>query len=290
MDRLVKSLNRQHSIRFIYADVTQTAHELAGRHGADKRAAEVLGGALAGAALLSADSSDHEECLSLQLMCDGPVRGVMAEATGAGTLRGFTNVKRLAGSNGGRPPDDILGKAGVLQVILSTPGKVIYSGQVNATPPDLRTALARYYNQSLQTPTGVEMVVRTQGESNLCRALAAQRLPAGSTEAFVAVLERFNDGSLARGLEGATSPEDAFASLPLKDIEMVDSRALSFACRCSKERVVEALASLSAHELRETIDGPGQHEVSCHMCGEVYIIRQDVLLELLLRKGREGTG
>jgi molecular chaperone Hsp33 len=289
VDVLLKGLSEDKGLRFIFADVTFAARELIFRHESGPLAGEVLAQALASAALLSADARNDGDCLCVQLSTDGPVRGVMAEASGAGTLRGYANVKSLdADRLPGAELAGIMGTSGVMNVVLSEPGKVLYSGQVEASPPDLRSATARYFNQSLQTPTGVALVSAAKaGQLSYCRALAAQRMPDGLTEAFVPILEAFNDGSVHAFLSGMAPDEDPWQALPMVDIETTATRKLSFGCRCSESKAVEAVSSLSAEEISEAIDTTGKHEVTCHMCGQFYEVGEQILLELLIRKAKQ---
>ena len=288
MDRLVKGLAGTKGIRFLFVDVTATCGTLVERHEAGRMAGIVMGQGLAAAALLAADSDDPEECTSVQLMMDGPLGGLMVEATGERTLRGYVHRKLLGDLDqaGTLDPEQVLGTSGAMNVICSVPGKVVYSGQVDATPPEVRSALARYYNRSQQTPSAVELLA--DPEAGRVFGLVAQKMPDGDTLEFVGVLEKFNDGSVARFLEKMNSEDDPWIPFAGLDVDTVDTSKLSFACRCSPERATGALAALSIEELRETIDGPGTHEVTCHMCSQTYVLEQSVLLDVLFEKAKEG--
>lgn len=289
MDVLLKGLSIDIGLRFIYADVTMASRELIFRHESGPLAGEILAQALAGAALLSTDAPKDDDCLSLQLNLDGPVRGVMAEASGTGNLRGYTNVKTLEADRlPEAKPAEAMGSSGVMNVVHSKPGKVIYSGQVDASPPNLRAAVARYFNQSLQTPTGVALVSATNaGQLAHCRALAAQKMPDGHTDTFVTILEKFNDGSVDAFLAGMKADTNPWEALPMVEVETVETRKLQFGCKCSEDKAIQAVASLSTEEIREAIDTTGKHEVTCHMCGQFYEVGEQILLELLIRKAKQ---
>ncbi len=297
MDTILKGLSRNTNIRFAFADVTQTAQVLNDRHGSGRAAAEVLAQALAAAALLSVDASSDDEATLVQLNCDGALDGfkvidprdLTKVATGAGTLRGYTRVKRNRTlDRASEPPlTKTLGRSGVLNVVVSTPEKVLYTGQVDASPPEVRSALARYYNHSLQTPSAVEVVTRMEGgRVKRAMALVGQKMPDGQTEAFVQVLEAFHEGRVRNHLEARNDGDPLWSLFGLDDIETVDSRPLSFACRCNQERVVASLAALETEEIRQMVDTDSAQEVSCHMCGETYVVEHDVLLQILVEKAK----
>jgi molecular chaperone Hsp33 len=288
-DILLKGLAREVNLRFVYVDVTQTAQELNRMHGNGRVAGNVLAEALAAAALVSADAGKPDEAYSLQLNCDGAVAGFQVEAMGAGTLRGYTRKKSLKQLDRATEPPvaKVMGGSGILNVTVSTTEKVVYSGQVDASPPEVRGTVARYYNQSLQVPTGVEVVVVSDPKQvRFARAIVAQKMPDGETEVFVKVLEAFNDGRVKKHLQDYKPEADAWSVFTGIEVETTDSRPLSFGCRCSEERALASLASLTAEEIAASIDDSGSQEVTCHMCSSVYEFDEQVLLELLIQKNR----
>lgn len=291
MDALIKGISLAKEIRFTFADVTESARQLCRRHGSGRAASAVLGEALAACALLSADSDAPGESVQLQLNCDGPLAGVHVEATGDGKLRGYTKQKLLPAFDEADSPsaEETMGTSGGMIVIVSTPDNVLYSGQVSASPPEIRSATARYYNQSLQLPSGVEVVALMEGDDvALAVAIVAQKMPAGDTEAFVQVLEAFQEGRVKKWLTSRKPGDPLWDVFGLEDIETTDSRSLSFGCSCSTKAVLLSIAALETNEITEIIDDTGSQEVTCHMCGEVYVVPEDELLKILVERGRMG--
>jgi molecular chaperone Hsp33 len=289
MDCIIKGLSLAKEIRFTFADVTESAEILRQRHGLGPAAARVLGEALAACALLSADSEAKGESVQMQLHCDGPVEGFQVEVTGTGDVRGYTRSKRLELLDDQDEPtsEAIMGKSGALNVIVSTPGNVLYSGQVQAKPADVRSAVARYYNQSLQIASGVEVVCTLeQGAVTRATAMVAQKMPSGNTEAFVQVLEAFHEGRVRDLLKNRAEGTSLWAVFGLEDLETTDSRNLQFGCRCSTQAVIASLASLDTEEIQDILDTTGTQEVTCHMCGEEYVVPEDVFLHILIERGR----
>ncbi len=289
MDTIIKGISLAKEIRFTFVDVTESARTLCLRHGNGRTASAVLGEALAACALLSADSDSPGESVQMQLNCDGPLGGFQVEVTGTGNVRGYTRLKRLDELDRTSEPaaEESLGKKGGLTVIVSTPSKVVYSGHVAANPPEVRSATARYYNQSLQIPSGVEVVVVMEGdELQRAVALVAQKMPSGSTESFVQVLEAFHEGKVGEMLATREGGEVLWDVFGLEDIETTDSRPLAFGCGCSTDAVLQSIAALETEEITEIIDDTGSQEVTCHMCGEIYVVPEDELLQILIERGR----
>ena len=61
---------------------------------------------------------------------------------------------------------------------------------------------------------------------------------------------------------------------------LTEVEPLSFSCKCSKERFVEALKILPAQDLLEMAEEDGQAEGRCHYCNEYYYVGKDRLLDL----------
>jgi molecular chaperone Hsp33 len=280
MDFIERGVSDRYGLRFIFVDVTKTAEDLARRHGSDPMAAEVLARALAAVALLSSDLENEGECISIQLSVNGPVQGLLVEAAYGGSLRGYTYRKTLAGldEHQGAGLSGVMGTKGVMMVLHSKPGNLLYSGHVPATPPDLQQNLARYYNMSRQVSTGVSLFT-SNGDNGINRAsgFIVQKLPHADTEKFVEVLERFNEGRIrdwqedAGGLLGAAQP------LSLSDLAIVARIPLSFGCRCSYEKILDVLQALPESDIREMAESPEIQAVTCHFCGRVYTVSRTEL-------------
>lgn len=274
MDRLVKLLSPRAKIRITAAEVTQTAKTLEARHLCGPVAGRILAEGLSAVSLLSTDGSAGEAVL-LQARVDGPLRGLVVEATGEGHLRGYTHEKVLDEWDGRLPvvSEGALGTSGTALIQRSLPGRILGQTPMAFTPPDFKILLARYYNRSLQVPAGVEIaVVCDSGGLLSARALVAERMPDATQADFVPVLEALQDGRVRSLLERDLSVDGLRAATGLEDLEERETRELRFQCRCSREKAVASFASLSVTEVDDVVrEGNSQHVV-CHMCGADYLV------------------
>ena len=283
-DILKKAFSASSRIRFTYVDCTQATMDLQERHLSGPCASLILGQGLAGAALLIADSSHEDECVSIQLSADGPVGGFMVEGSANGALRGYTNIKILHDFDGDEKPDTAkaLGEKGQARIVRSTATKVLFTAAFPADPPDVRTTLARYFNYSMQTPSAVALMVDgNQEEVTMAKGIVAERMPDGSSENFIAVLEAFDRGDVAERLRTAHGPEDFSDLFEIPDIVSGEERAIRFECRCNLEKVTRALNVLSDADLSEIIADDKGQDVYCHMCGKGYSLTTSDIQELL---------
>jgi molecular chaperone Hsp33 len=286
-DKLDKAIATASRIRFAFVEATVAAKALEARHLCGPVAGAALGEAITAVALLSLDSASAEEAVMLRMNVSGPLGGVLVEATGEGALRGYSNRKVLDELDTRLPVDttEALGKSGTVQIVTSTPGKILNQAVLNVNPPLMRYIVARYFNHSQQVPTACAIRVEA-GSGGLisARGMLAQRMPDSDLLAFVRVLECFEGKHLAERL----AEPDAFSKawlervggvLALPDLRICDTRPLMFKCRCNRERVLAVLKTLTREELAARID-EGQ-DITCHMCGHTYSATPEEIRALL---------
>jgi len=287
MDILKHIISDKYGLSFIYVDVSKTASTLEQRHLNGPATAEVLGQSLVGAALISSRLKGNSERITFQLKVDGPLGGAIVEAGHDGCLRGYTDVKLLDEVDGreGVKENEVFGDNGTLNVIRSDEGGIIYSGQVNISPPNIRTVTARYLNQSEQVPTGIEIYSKMHDfRIEKMKGLMIQKLPDADTEKFVHVLEKIEDGSV-KALLGKMASIDHFADLfEINDLELINEKELKFGCRCNYEKSLMIMQSLEIIELQDIIKKKEMQQVTCHFCGETYKIKWEDLQSVLLEK------
>ena len=123
-DERIEILDAATRISLVCADCTTAAGQLARGHLSGPTASHYLAQALAGVALLGAETSEDDETVTLRLDCAGPLEGFLVECTAAGTLRGYTKKKVLDGFDGLGAPKDakVLGETGTFEIIRSIPG------------------------------------------------------------------------------------------------------------------------------------------------------------------------
>jgi len=260
-------------IRFTSAEVTTAAKALEARHLCGPTSGKVLAEGLAAVALLSADASAEDEAVYIRVKVDGPVGGLLAEATGGGHLRGFPNIKVLNELDE-EPEIDTrraLGKAGSAQVIRSLPGKILNQAELRVAPPDASKVVARFFYESIQIPAAVEVYVKSDSAGVLiARSLVAEKMPDATTDEFVRVLEAFNSGQIRSRLAETANLHDIGSGLGIRDLRHRGTRELQFRCRCSRQKVEEAIATLPQSDIDEMLSDDRPHSVTCHMCASDY--------------------
>ncbi len=282
MDRLERGISDEYGLRFLFVSATETASALARRHRSNTAAIDILAQALVAVGLLSSDLENEDECISIQLRTNGPIQGLLVEASYGGTLRGYTQRKTVPAR---LSLAEVMGTQGDMAVLLSKPGRLLYSGRVPATPPDIAKNLAWYYNMSRQIPTAVSLLTSfAKGKLHRAVGFICQKLPYADSEKFVEVLECFNDDTIKRRLFDARSLAESSESLPLRDLVTVGHESLMFKCRCSYKKILDVLSALPDSDIREMAGSTEPQSVTCHFCGEIFPISAAELTRILARR------
>jgi molecular chaperone Hsp33 len=285
MDKIERAISEKYGLRLIYTDVTETARTLEERHLSGPASAELLGHGLIAASMLSSKIKNPTERISFQLKVDGPAKGVMTEVTSDGGLRGYTDIKVIEelDEKDGIEPLEILGSHGLLTIIHSNDKGVIYSGQIKCENPDVRTAVAKYFNQSEQIPTGVEFYASMKDfHIGSMKGLMIQKMPGADTEKFVQILELFHKNEIKEKLKGSSGIAGLKDILDMDDLTILEEKELQFSCGCSYEKSVNIMKTLQIYELQEIIRNKERQRVACHFCGETYLIKEDDISGILL--------
>ena len=273
---MIEILDPASKIAVLCVDCTTAAGQLARGHLSGPTAARYLAHALAGVALLGADTSQKEETVTFRLDCPGPLEGFLVECTAAGTLRGYTKKKILNDFDGMGTPKDVkvLGETGTFEIIRSVPGMILSSGTVATawTKGAVAAGLDAFFDQSLQrrVRTAVAAAANDDGVPVYARGLLAECAPDGDATVFEQVAEVFASGAAAKALAvGAAAPRTLLKKLGLPHAEIRKTSPLSYACRCSAERAAAMLAAIPPDE-RATL--PPTLDITCHMCGRTWTI------------------
>ncbi len=275
--------DRTAGFRWIYADVTDSARNLARSHLCGPASELALAEALAAVALLGADLEQPEETVTLQIKTDGPIGQVLVEAAFDGALRGFPAKKILADFDGEAEPDiqAVYGNNGEVRIIRSVPGNVLAQSGFELPRPRPVGAVSKYYNLALQR-RGVASVVAVPGGDGIDRARAffLECLPDGDEEAFATASAILGGDGFSETLDAAQGAYSLCEELGMKDAVADDPRPLRFGCRCSRERAYETLRALSKDELAAMAKSGRDTDIYCHMCGKGYSFKPEELEKL----------
>ena len=294
-DSLVRATAAGGLIRCMSAVTTNTVGEAARRHGTSGTVTAALGRTMTGVLLLGAGQKEFDR-LTVQVECDGPVRGITAETNAQGRVRGYVR-EPLADA-----PLNAQGKFDVRAVVGGGMFYVTYEsgfdiglyrepyrGAVPIVSGEIGEDFAYYLAKSEQIPSAVMLGVlvraRASGETYVEAAggLMIQVMP-GADSATVAAIEATvsrTPHTTALIREGARPLDLLSTALGEVSFEVLEEREVGFGCTCSYERAASLISSIDGAELESMLREDRGAALTCHFCNETYHIDEPALAAMV---------
>lgn len=275
---LVSGQSKKSKMRFVFADATQAARDLASNHLAGPAASQALAEGLAAVSLLGADLGTPQEAVTLRLETNGPIATLLVEATFEGTLRGYTG-KKILNDFDGLPEQDmdaVFGTEGTCGVMVSLPGRMLSQSTTRVAPPRPARAVENYYAIAAQRSVAVAVSVRGGGKGIAsARGFLVELMPGADAAEFARLSGEMSAPGFAARLDAAEGAAALLDSLNFGEVPERDERELRFACRCSREKAIATLQALPPEERAELVARGKPIDIYCHMCGKCHTVRPE---------------
>ncbi len=285
-DYLVRVITEGKNIVGLACVTTSLVDDARRRHGTCPTATAALGRALTGGELMGA-LLDPDQRVALKFTGNGPLRKIIVEAEGDGTVRGYVEVPRvdLPPRNGKLDVGGAIGREGYLTVTKDLRLKEPYNGIVKLYTGEIASDIAFYLTESEQIPSAVGLGVYVEADGNVSASggFLVQSLPPADEALIDTLAERIQGlPPVTRQLIDGMTPEGIlagiFEGIPYRTIE---TRRLSFRCSCSVSRIEQALITLGRSQLEEVVRDQEVFDISCHFCNRNYVFRKEHLLRLI---------
>ena len=277
MSHLLRGMAADGGIRVVAADTTELVADAVGRHDARPTAGAALGRTLTGALLLShVLLKDHRDRVTVRLEGGGPLGGVIADAGLDGAVRGYVknpDTDLPPRGDGKLDVGGAVGRDGLIEVVRShAPYGDPFSSSVELTSGEVAEDVAGFLARSEQIPSAVLLGVYFEsGRVATAGGVVLQALP-GADDAALDLLEANVRafGPLTDGLRRGSLLEAMHELTWGLDMDLMTDEALPlrFACRCSDDKALQALAYFTPDERERMIAEDGGAEAVCHWCGE----------------------
>lgn len=273
------------------AVTTDVVREIRDRHDLSPVAAAAVGRLASGAVLFAAGLKGRER-VTLQIVADGPIGGIAADAwlldDATIGVRGYAQNPHVDLPLNSKGKFDVAAAVGSGSLHVTKTYEVgrPYRGVVPISSGEIAEDLAMYLAQSEQIPSALALGVLANPDGIMASGgVLAQALP-GADEAEVAGLER-----RAQALEPVTrlvsegADADSLINAIAGDLPLREHRAMAvrFACLCSREKVEGALIGLGAEDLRRMASERERTEASCEFCKRRYVFSSEELVALSAR-------
>ena len=259
-------------VRIYALCTTNLVQEAATRHHTSHLASAALGRAMNGALLLAATMKDNER-IALRLKGDGPIGEVVADAEGT-HVRGYVGDPDvfLPLKNGKLDVGGAIG-AGNIIVTRYLQNAEPFTGYAELVDGEIASDLTNYLYTSEQTPSSVALgvLVNKEGQVIASGGYFIQAMPGCAEETLEQLEENISlTPYVTQLLELGYTPEKMIETIARGlDITIQDSIELSYKCRCSREKILGALATLGQEDI-SAMSQDEETEVHCQFCNETY--------------------
>ncbi|WP_300624571.1 Hsp33 family molecular chaperone HslO [uncultured Megasphaera sp.] len=269
--------------------ITETARQ---RHHLLPVACAALGRAMTGALLLAGDYKNHEG-VSLKFAGDGPLGAVHVDAFDSNKVRGYIDnptVDLPLKANGKLDVGAAVGQHGQLTVTRFTPEQMTYTSQADLVSGEIAEDLAYYLYTSEQIPSTISLGVLVDRDYTIAASggFLVQALPGAKEEDLARVEANITQiGPITTYLKNHPDGE-GLIDIILSGMHFKElfRKPAWWQCTCSHQRIENVLLSLRAQDKEELLQDP-QVEMTCHYCGEKYIISHDELVSLFENAHKE---
>jgi len=289
MDKIVRGISKDKSIRFFGVDATKTVQEASLIHNLSMTNSVILGRTICAALMMAIELKSKRNVLTLKIDGDGPAGSVIVTAKNDGNVKCYTKTPEVELPLNKQTNSFDIQKAigyGTLTVIKDLGMKSPYIGQVDLKFRTIAKDLTYYFAQSEQVPSSVGLGVLVMPDGTIKRAggFIIQILP-GTSDKIIANIEKnlSQFPNLTDMMDMGHCIEELLVDFILKaiDVKITETTPASYACDCSKEKFENGLKLLSKEELKQAIDNDETLKVKCHFCNSEYAFNKEEIQKLL---------
>ena len=270
-------------VRIYALCTTNLVQESATRHHTSHLASAALGRAMNGALLLAATMKDNER-IALRLKGDGPIGEVVADAEGT-HVRGYVGDPDvfLPLKNGKLDVGGAIGSGNII-VTRYLQNAEPFTGYAELVDGEIASDLTNYLYTSEQTPSSVALgvLVNKEGQVIASGGYFIQAMPGCAEETLAQLEENISlTPYVTQLLELGYTPEKMIETIARGlDVTIQESIELSYKCRCSREKILGALATLGQEDI-SAMSQDEETEVHCQFCNETYKFSGEEIARLL---------
>ncbi len=240
-----------------------------------------LGRTLAGASMLGYTLKDPKATVTVRINGGGPAGTILAVSDSGGNVRGYVQnpcVDIPKKPNGKLDVGAAVGTNGLLTVIKDLNMKEPYVGSVALVSGEIAEDFTRYLHDSEQTASAAALGVLVDTDQSVLAAggYFVQLLPGAPGS----LLDRLEKNVAETGAVTSILKADDATALIQRVLDgfapqILERKPIDYKCYCDRERVLNAVTSISAEEVDDMIQKGEPIEVTCQFCDVVYSITPD---------------
>lgn len=286
-DYLIKTTVYNGMVRAYAATTTGMVEEARRRQDTWATASAALGRTLTITAMMGAMLKGDEN-LTVKVEGNGPLGAIVVDGNAQGEVRGYVQQPHVDFESNEHGKLDVrraVGTEGLVSVVKDLGLKDYFTGQVPIVSGEISEDFTYYFATSEQTASAVGAGVLVNPDHSVLAAggFIVQVMP-GATDEVVTKLEQAIAGfpAISKLVEEGNGPEEILERLFVgEEIKFHEKMPVSFTCKCSKDRMKQAIKGLGAEEITAMIEEDKGAEATCHFCSEVYQVSEEELKEML---------
>lgn len=273
-------------VRGLALTATHLVETIRRRHGTYPVATAALGRAMMGATLLAQSLIKAPERLTLRLLGDGPIGGVIADSDAELGVRGYVLQPHVAlplKQNGKLDVGRAIGQSGIINVSRTAESGRSYSSSVDLVTGEVGDDITQYLMRSEQVPSAVSLgvLVRRTGSVHAAGGVLLQVLPGGEAHAELLEERIAALGAVSSAVADGQTAGDLLETLlgNLAGYTPLEGGQPRLRCTCSRASSRRALLLLGPDTIAELVE-EGSTEMTCHFCGRIYRFDQRALAKM----------
>lgn len=289
MDILMKTMSSNGHFRAFVLDSTETVRTAQEKHDTMASSTVALGRALIANLMLAANEKGDTK-MTLKILGDGAMGAIISVANTKGQVKGYLqnpdlDYKRT--STGDVIVGPLVGQ-GQFLVITDYGTRQPYHSMTPLISGEIGEDFAFFLTDSQQTPSavGLNVLLDEENQVTVAGGFLLQVLPGATEEEITRFEKRVQDMPAISSLLQQDQPTQAIldALYGEDDYKILSQEPLAFACDCSKDRFMDALASLPVQDLTEMKDEDKGADITCQFCQTHYHFTENDLEELIRDK------
>lgn len=252
-------------------------------------------------AAMLASTLKYDGLFTLQTQSNGPVSMVVVDITSSGKIRScarFDEERLNAGQELRKtlgqiePAPHLMGGGHLAFTVDQGKGCELYQGIVDLQGKTLTECALRYFKQSEQIDTNLKLfMLPPHGENSswFAAGIMLQKMPlhgGHEIEDEQAAAESWNEANIF--MESLSEDEVFDANLTSakilhrlfhnNNLQILQTKEYSFACRCSRDKLLNTLSTFSQEEIADMVEN-GKITATCHFCSEQYVFDPSELIK-----------
>src|SRR5690625_870966 len=259
-DYIIKSTVYNGMVRAYAAITTNLVEEARKRQDTWATASAALGRTLTITSMMGA-MLKGEDTLTVKVEGNGPLGAIITDGNANGKVRGYVlhpHVDFPLNEHGKLDVRRAVGTEGTLSIVKDLGLKDYFTGQVPIVSGEISEDFTYYFANSEQTPSAVGAGVLINPDHSVLAAggFIIQLMP-GADEDLITKLEHAISTfpSISTLIEEGNNPEQILQRLFAdEEVQVLEKMDIQFKCKCSKERMKNAIKGLGKEEITSMIE------------------------------------